>query len=174
MEQIIDEHEALALSKQSSHQQGPTDEMSPSAKGKSSVASTEHAPTAIEAAAAAAAPAVETANPGSPENRPHWPINDITVRSACELLDVWRNKKLVVVHGVVEKTNEGDSITGHPRGIEYYARVVVDRVVDGWANLELEILGPNREEVLQDVVHTWIFLAQSSHREYTTTTFSSS
>jgi hypothetical protein len=171
MEQIIDEHVALALSKQSSHQQGPTDEMSPSAKGKSSVASTKHAPTAIEAAAA---PAVEAANPGSPENRLHWPVNDITVRSACELLDVWRNKKLVVAHGVDEKTDEGGSITGHPRGIEYYARVVVDRVVDGWANLELEILGPNGEEVLQDVVHTWIFLAQSSHKEYTTTTFSSS
>jgi hypothetical protein len=33
MEQIIDERVALALSKQSSSQQGPTDEMSPSAKG---------------------------------------------------------------------------------------------------------------------------------------------
>jgi hypothetical protein len=34
MEQLIDERVALALSKQSSHQEGPTDEMSPSAKGK--------------------------------------------------------------------------------------------------------------------------------------------
>jgi hypothetical protein len=33
----------------------------------------------------------------------------------------------------------------------------VGRVVDGWADLELEIPGPNGEEFLQDVVHTWIF-----------------
>jgi hypothetical protein len=84
-------------------------------------------------------------------------MDDITMRSACELLDVCRNKKLVVAHGVVEKTVEGDSITSHHRGIEYYARVFVDQVVDGWADLELEVPGPNGEEVLQDVVHTWIF-----------------
>jgi hypothetical protein len=65
MEQIIDKRVALALSKQSSHQQGPTDEMSPSAKGKSSVASTEHAPTATEVATTRA---VEVVNLGSPKN----------------------------------------------------------------------------------------------------------
>jgi hypothetical protein len=43
--------------------------MSPSAKGKSNVASIEHAPTTTEAIAAA--PTVEAANLGSPENRPH-------------------------------------------------------------------------------------------------------
>jgi hypothetical protein len=51
MEQIIDELVALALSKQSSYQQGPTDEMSLFAKGKSSIASTEFALTATEAIA---------------------------------------------------------------------------------------------------------------------------
>jgi hypothetical protein len=81
MKQIIDERVALALSKQSSHQQGPTDEMSPSAKRKSSTASTKHAPTSIEGVA----PIVEAANPGLPEKRPHWPVDDITVRSVCEL-----------------------------------------------------------------------------------------
>jgi hypothetical protein len=55
------------------------------------------------------------------------------------------------------KMVEGDSINGHHRGIEYYARIFVDRLVDGLADLELEILGPNGEEFLQDVVHTWIF-----------------
>jgi hypothetical protein len=103
---------ALALSKQS-HHQGPTDEMSLLAMGKSSVASPEYAPTATEAVS----PAVEAATPTSPEKRPHWPMDDITMRSACELLDVCRNKRLVVVHGVAEKTVEGDSITGHHRGI---------------------------------------------------------
>jgi hypothetical protein len=33
----------------------------------------------------------------------------------CELFNICRNKKLVVVHGVAEKTVEGDSITGHHR-----------------------------------------------------------
>jgi hypothetical protein len=51
----------------------------------------------------------------------------------------------VVAHGVVEKIVEGGSITGHHCGIVYYARVFVDRVVDGWADLELEIPGPNGE-----------------------------
>jgi hypothetical protein len=68
MEQIIDEHVALTLSKQFSHQEGPTNEMSPVAKGKSSVASIEHAPTAMEVATTLV---VEAANPGSPENWPH-------------------------------------------------------------------------------------------------------
>jgi hypothetical protein len=153
MEQIIDERVALALSKQSSYQEGLTNEMSPAAKGKSNVALTEHAPTATEVAT----PAFEAPNPGSPENRIHWPVDDITVRSACELLDVCRNKKYVVAHYVTEKTIEGDSITRHHHGIEYYARVFVDRVVDGWADLELEKPGSNREEFLKDVVHTWIF-----------------
>jgi hypothetical protein len=123
MEQIIDERVTLALSKQSSHQEGPTNEMSPTAKGKSSVASIEHALTTTEAAATTT---FEAPNPGSPNNRPHWPMDDITVRSVCELLNVCRNKKLMVAHGIAEKTVEGDSITSHHRGIEYYARVFVD------------------------------------------------
>jgi hypothetical protein len=69
IEKIIDERVALALSKQSSHQEGPTDEMRPTAKGKSNIASIEHAPTAIEAAAAVVA--FEAPNLGSSENRPH-------------------------------------------------------------------------------------------------------
>jgi hypothetical protein len=83
-------------------------------------------------------------------------MDDITMRSACELVDTCRNKKLVVAYGVAEKTVEGDSITGHHRGIEYYAIVCVDRVVNGWADLKLEIPGPNGEDFFQDVVHTWI------------------
>jgi hypothetical protein len=86
--------------------------MRPFAKGERSITSTEHAPTATEAAAA---PAVEVENLGSLEKRPHWLVHDITMRSACELLDVCRNKKLVVSHGVIEKTVEGDSITDHHR-----------------------------------------------------------
>jgi hypothetical protein len=58
-------------------------------------------------------------------------MDDITVRSGSELLDVCRNMKLVVAHGVAEKTVEGDRITGHHCGIEYYARVFVDRLIDG-------------------------------------------
>jgi hypothetical protein len=46
-------------------------------------------------------------------------MDDITVRSVCELLDVCRNKKFVVAHGVAKRTIEGDNITGHHRGIEY-------------------------------------------------------
>jgi hypothetical protein len=100
MEQIIDEHVDLALSKQSSHQEGPTNEMIPTAKGESSVSSTEHAPTATKAATT---PAFEARNLDSPENRPHWFEETrsflmfeetrslwwlFTVRSASELLDV--------------------------------------------------------------------------------------
>jgi hypothetical protein len=70
----------------------------------------------------------------------------------------------MVAHSVAEKTIEGDSITGHHQGIEYYARVFVDRVFDGWADLELEIPGPNEEKFLQDVVHTWIFWPKAHKR----------
>jgi hypothetical protein len=50
-------------------------------------------------------------------------VDDIIMRSACELLGVCKNKKLVVAHGVAEKTVEGDNITGHHRGIEYYTKM---------------------------------------------------
>jgi hypothetical protein len=53
-------------------------------------------------------------------------VDEITITSACDLLDVCRNKKLMVAHGVAEKTIEGDSITSHHHGIEYYAKVFVD------------------------------------------------
>jgi hypothetical protein len=77
--------------------------MSPSTNGKSSITSIEHAPTATEAAAP---PIVEAATPASPQNRPTWPMDDITVTSACELLNQCRNKKLVVAYGMAEKTVE--------------------------------------------------------------------
>jgi hypothetical protein len=73
----------------------------------------------------------------------------------------------------IARSRQDDRIIGHHHGIEYYARVFVDWVVDGWADLELEVPGPNGEEFVQDDVHTWIFLAQSSHKDYTIATFSS-
>ena len=152
MEQIIDKRVALALSKQQS-QQGPTDEMSPSTKRKSSVASTDAAPATTETTA----PAKEAAPPASPENQERYPVDDITVRSACELLAQVRNKMILVAYGVAEIPAPGDSITGHHLSVGYYAKVFLDRVVDSWADLELEIPGPDGEEYLGDAVHGWIF-----------------
>ena len=39
---------------------------------------------------------------------------------------------------------------------EGYARVMVDRVEQGWEDLDLEIPGGDGEEELGQAVHTWI------------------
>jgi hypothetical protein len=83
------------------------------------------------------------------------------MRLACELLDQCRNKRIVVAYGVADKMVPGDSIMGHHLPIEYYTRVFVDQMVNVWADLELEIPRPNREEIPQDTVHTWIFLPKT-------------
>lgn len=133
MEQIIDEHVALALSKHQSSQAGPTDEMSPSAKGKSSVTSTEAALATTDTAATEAAARACTPPP-------HYPVDDITERTPCELQVQVANKKIVVAYGVAELPALEDYITGRPlSSAEWYAKIFVDRVVDGWDDLELEI-----------------------------------
>ena len=67
-------------------------------------------------------------------------MDDIAVRTPCELLFPLRKKKLkVVTHGVPEVPVQGGTIHGMtiPEG---YARVMVDRVKNGWEDLDLEIL----------------------------------
>jgi len=77
MEEMIERRVVQAHSKQSSQQapatSGPNDEMSPSNKHKSSIASTE-APTAPS----------KVAGPGLSPQR-SYPVDEITGRSACEI-----------------------------------------------------------------------------------------
>ena len=108
MEEVIDQRVALALSKHSTSQQAPAasgahDEMSPSSKRKSSVASTEAAPAATDAGT----PVVE-------ERRPHYLMDDITVRSTCHLLTKVRNKMLVVAYGMAEVPTLGEPFMEYP------------------------------------------------------------
>ena len=70
----------------------------------------------------------------------HYPVDDIAVRTPCELLfPLWKKLK-VVAHGVAEVPVQGGTIHGMtiPEG---YARVMVDRVEKGWDDLDLEIPG---------------------------------
>ena len=121
MAKIINQRVALALSKQSSQQappaSGPQDEMSPSNKRKSSVASTEVAPTATEAAA--------------PVEQRHYLVDDITVRSACDILLRVRNKKILVAYGMAEVPQEGETYGPAELGFSNIrcAKVFVDQVL---------------------------------------------
>ena len=154
MAEIIDQRVALALSKQSSQQapaaSGPHDEMSPSNKRKSSVASTKAAPATTEVATPAA---TETVAPVKP---PRYPVDDITMRSSCELHTQVRNKTIVVAFGVAEVPIPGETYLNMEISSSYYAKVAVDRVVESWDDLELEVEGLQGEQTLGEVVHNYI------------------
>src|SRR6185312_4996363 len=86
----------------------------------------------------------------------HYPVNDIAVRTPCELLVPLRKKLKVVAHGVAEVRVQGGTIHGMtiPEG---YARVMVDHVEKGWEDLDLEIPGGDGEEKLGQALHIWIY-----------------
>ena len=86
----------------------------------------------------------------------HHPVDDITVRTPCELLYQQRKKIKLVAHGIADVLVQGGTIHGMPipKG---YARVMVDRVEPGWEDLDLEIPGGDEEEELGQAVHTWIY-----------------
>ena len=69
------------------------------------------------------------------------------MRTPCELLYQLRKKLKVVAHGVAEVPVQGGTIHGMtiPEG---YARVMVDRVEQGWEDLDLEIPRGDGEEEL--------------------------
>jgi hypothetical protein len=65
------------------------------------------------------------------DNQQHYLVDDITVRTPCELLYQQRKKIKVVAHGIAEVPAQGGTIHGAPIP-EGYARVMVDRVEKGW------------------------------------------
>jgi len=93
----------------------------------------------------------------------HYPVDDIAVRTPCELLFPLRKKLKVVAHGVAEVPVQGGTIHGMmiPEG---YARVMVDRVEKGWEDLDLEIPGGDGEEELGQALHTWICWKKIVHK----------
>jgi len=91
----------------------------------------------------------------------HYPVDDITVRTPCELLYQQRKKIKLVAHGIAEVPVQGGTIHGRPIP-EGYARVMVDRVEPGWEDLDLEIPGGDGEEEIGQAVHTYL-LEQALH-----------
>ena len=77
----------------------------------------------------------------------HYPMDEIAVRTPCELLYQLRKKLKVVTHGIAEVPVQGGTIHGMAI-LEGYARVMVDRVEKGWEDLDLEIPGGDGEEEL--------------------------
>ena len=86
-------------------------ESSPGLQRRSSIASTEHP--------VGGQPTVVADEPK------HYPVDDITVRTPCELLYQQRKKIKLVAHGIVEVLVQGGTIHGRPIP-EGYARVMVD------------------------------------------------
>ena len=63
-------------------------------------------------------------------------MDDIVVRTPCELLYQLRKKLKVVAHGIAEVPVQGETIHGMaiPEG---YARVMVDHIEKVWEDLNL-------------------------------------
>ena len=93
----------------------------------------------------------------------HYPVDDIAVRTPCELLFLLRKKLKVVTHRVAKVPVQGGEIHGMmiPEG---YARVMVGRVEQGWEDLDLEIPGGNGEEELGQALYTWICWKKTVHK----------
>lgn len=89
------------------------------------------------------------------ENQRH-PVDDITVRTKCELLYLVGKKLKYVADGYAEVPEEGGML--HCRPIpEGYAKVFVDRVTEErWEDLDLPIELSPEESELRFAVHTWI------------------
>ena len=95
-------------------------------------------------------------------DKPRDPIDDITVRTQCELLVLYGKKLKICAEGYAEVQEEGGTIHCQPIP-EGFARVFVDRITEErWEDMDLPIpIGPEEIE-LQHVVYTWI--DASSHR----------
>nr|TKW21568.1 hypothetical protein SEVIR_4G127700v2 [Setaria viridis] len=131
MKETIDRRVALALSKQASEQ----------VAAASGVAST-------EAPAGGSSDIFE-------DNQRH-PVDDIIGRAPCELVTSVKNKLIVVAYRVAKQPIQGQTLHGVEIPTRSYAKVGVDRVVDDWDDLELEIPGGDREKNLGEAIHGWI------------------
>nr|TKW38524.1 hypothetical protein SEVIR_1G120900v2 [Setaria viridis] len=89
------------------------------------------------------------------DNQRH-PVDDITGRAPCELVTPMKNKLIVVAYGVAKQPTQGQTIHGVEIPAGGYTKVGVDRVADGWEDLELEILGGDGEKNLGEAIHGWI------------------
>jgi hypothetical protein len=121
---------------QRSDQPSANVEFSTPSQRRSSVASTEH--------------------PTLGADKTRDPIDDIPVRTQCELLVPYGKKLKVCAEGYAEVQEEGRTIHCQPIP-EGFARAFVDRITEErWKDLDLPIpIGPEETE-LQHTVHTWI------------------
>lgn len=83
-------------------------------------------------------------------------MDDITRRAPYKLVTSMKNNLIVVACGVAEQPMQGQTLHGVEIPAHSYAEVGVDRVVDGWDDLELEIPGGVREKNLGEAIHGWI------------------
>nr|TKW32558.1 hypothetical protein SEVIR_2G175300v2 [Setaria viridis] len=77
-------------------------------------------------------------------------------RKLLELVNPVKNKLIMVAYGVAEQPTQGQTIHGVEIPALGYAKVGVDRVVDGWDDLKLEIPRGDGEKNLEESIHGWI------------------
>ena len=81
-----------------------------------------------------------------------YPVDDITIPTACELLVRAKNISIYVAYGSVLPLSPCTTIHGRtiPPG---YASVIVEQIVGNNENLELDFVGGDGEKTLGDALH---------------------
>jgi hypothetical protein len=81
----------------------------------------------------------------------HYPMNDITKKTSCEMHVPMKNISMKVAVGYVLPSGPGQ--TWHSREIRAgYARVGVDAIERGYESLDLDIAGPEKKATLGEVL----------------------
>nr|TKW03580.1 hypothetical protein SEVIR_7G050700v2 [Setaria viridis] len=83
-------------------------------------------------------------------------MDNITGRTSCELVTPVKNKLIMVAYGVAEQPTQSQTLHSVEIPSRGYAKVGVERVVDSWDDLELEIPRGDGGKNLGEAIHGWI------------------
>jgi hypothetical protein len=95
-----------------------------------------------------------------------YPVDDITMPTACELHVRAKNISIHVAYGSALPLNPCTTIHGRPMP-PGYTSVTVEQIVENNEDLELDFVGGDGEKTLGDALHgVVLYMAQGRHQTY--------